>query len=168
MIEERKGVHHIVQCRTAQGKPNVSHLFTFILFFILFDATSPPQELCPGGIYSGSNKARLAIKHYYIASSPVARMLATYFEKLFPTAYEKSWVAFEAGKWVQGDPGPWLGRALIYKLQGSFHVDDKDEGPTVSFPCGHFSGGEMIPPQLDVKYRCVSPLFVFWIPADQL
>ena len=33
MVEERKGVHHIVQCWTAQGKPNVSHLlFTFVLF----------------------------------------------------------------------------------------------------------------------------------------
>ena len=123
--------------------------------------TPLPQELCPGGTYSASNEARLAIEHYYIASSPVARMLGKYFKKLFPTAYEKSAAAFEAGQWVQGDPGPWLGRAIIYKLQGSFHVDDKDEGPTVSFPCGHFFGGEMIPPQLDVKYRCIPPLFVF-------
>jgi hypothetical protein len=154
MVEERKGVHHIVQCWTAQGKPNVSHRTSF---FFLFDKI--PQELCPGGTYSASNEARLAIEHYYEASSPVAMMLATYFKKLFPAAYEKSAKAFDAGVWVEGDPGPWLGRALIYKLQGSLHVDDKDEGPTVSFPCGHFSGGEMITPQLDAKFRWLSPLF---------
>jgi hypothetical protein len=109
--------------------------------------------LCPGGTYAYSNKGRLAIEHYYVASSPVARILAEYFKVLFPEAYEKSKHAFSAGRWIQGDPGPWLGRALIYKLQGSLHVDDKDEGPTVSFPCGHFTGGEMIIPDFDVKFR---------------
>jgi hypothetical protein len=95
----------------------------------------------------------LAISNYYVASSPLAMILAKYFKKLFPAAYERSVKAFDAGVWVKGDPGPWLGRALIYKLQGSLHVDDKDEGPTVSFPCGHFQGGAMIAPQLDTKLR---------------
>jgi hypothetical protein len=107
----------------------------------------------PGGIYSTSSNARLAIENYYIASSPVAEMLAVYFQILFPAEYEKFCHAFNAGYWVKGDPGPWLGRALIYKLQGNLHVDDKDEGPTVSFPCGFFEGGEMIVPELFAKLR---------------
>jgi hypothetical protein len=82
----------------------------------------------------------------------VAVTLAQYFAVLFPAAYKKFSEAFAAGVWVKDDPGPWLGRALIYKLQGSLHIDDKDEGPTVSFPCGFFNGGEMIMPQLDVKF----------------
>jgi hypothetical protein len=87
------------------------------------------------------------------ATSPVAKTLACYFNHLFPEAYQIFRKAFEAGIWVKQDPGPWLGRALIYKLQGSLHIDDKDEGPTVSFPCGSFDGGEMIIPQFDVKFR---------------
>lgn len=111
------------------------------------------QEPCPGGTYAGSNSIRLAIENYYIASSPVTRILAEYFKVLFPNAYKKFKAAFDAGQWVKGDPGPWLGRALIFKLQGSLHVDDKDEGPTVSFPCGHYRGGHMIVPQWPTKFR---------------
>ena len=54
---------------------------------------------------------------------------------------------------MKEDKGPWLGRALIYKLQGSLHVDEKDIGPTVSFPCGNYSGGEMLVPQFKGKFR---------------
>lgn len=97
----------------------------------------------------------------------MAVTLAQYFAVLFPIAYKKFSKAFEAGVWVKDDPGPWLGRALIYKLQGSLHIDDKDEGPTVSFPCGFFNGGEMIFPQLDVKFTSVGfPLYI-QIPTDQ-
>jgi hypothetical protein len=104
----------------------------------------------------------MAIENFYEASTPLAKTLAVYFEALFPEAYERSKNAFDAGVWVKDDPGPWIGRALIYKLQGSLHVDDKDEGPTVSFPCGYFEGGEMVLPQLDAKLRCDGHLcFIF-------
>ncbi|KAM6502317.1 hypothetical protein JOM56_002294, partial [Amanita muscaria] len=95
---------------------------------------------------------RIAINNYFEASSPVAITLAQYFAVLFPEAYERFKKAFAAGIWVKDDPGPWLGRALIYKLQGCLHVDDKDEGPTVSFPCGFYQGGEMIIPDFDAKF----------------
>lgn len=95
----------------------------------------------------------MAIENFYEASSPVAATLSEYFEFLFPAAYAKFRHAFRAGFWVKEDPGPWLGRALIYKLQGSLHVDDKDAGPTASFPCGFFDGGEMIVPEFDIKLR---------------
>lgn len=63
--------------------------------------------------------------------------------------YEK---AFKAGVWFLDDPGVWLGRALIYKLQGEMHRDENDVGPTVSFPCGDYNGGEMIIPQIHGKF----------------
>ena len=155
MVEERKGILHFVQCWPAQGHPDVSNnLPLFYLFLTLF------QELGPGGAYGLSSSARLAIENYYLASSPLAKTLSQYFEVLFPESYRKFRKAFEAGVWVQEDPGPWLGRALIYKLQGSLHVDEKDEGPTVSFPCGYFEGGEMIVPDFDVKLRLVQLVFM--------
>lgn len=61
--------------------------------------------------------------------------------------------AFRAGVWMTEDEGPWLGRALIYKLQGKLHVDKRDRGPTVTFPCGNYTGGEMIVPQFRGKFR---------------
>lgn len=96
----------------------------------------------------------------------MARTLAEYFEFLFPEEYKRFRRAFEAGYWVEEDPGPWIGRALIYKLQGRLHVDDKDEGPTVSFPCGFFQGGEMIPPQLCTKLRCDLLFLSFFLMSD--
>lgn len=67
--------------------------------------------------------------------------------------YEK---AFKAGVWFLDDPGVWLGRALIYKLQGEMHRDENDVGPTVSFPCGDYNGGEMIIPQIHGKFSWVN------------
>ncbi|KAF8325133.1 hypothetical protein F5887DRAFT_896617, partial [Amanita rubescens] len=102
---------------------------------------------------------------YYLASSPLAEMLSQYFQFLFPEEYKKFRRAFEAGVWVKQDCGPWLGRALIYKLQGRLHVDDKDEGPTVSFPCGFFDGGEMIVPELSAKLSYMSGHICFFRSA---
>lgn len=80
-------------------------------------------------------------------------MLATIFEELFPKEYEEFKEAFEAGVWLEEDPGPWLGRAIIYKLNGLLHTDTSDKSPSVSFPCGEYIGGEMMVPQLDAKFR---------------
>lgn len=98
----------------------------------------------------------MAIENYYEVSKPVAKTISIYFKVLLPDTYKKFKAAFKAGKWVRGDPGPWLGRAIIFKLQSSLHVDDKDEGPTVSFPSGHFEGGKMIVPETPVKLSYVS------------
>jgi hypothetical protein len=75
------------------------------------------------------------------------------FEELFPEEYHTFKKAFEAGVWLEEDPGPWLGRAIIYKLDGLIHTDRHDLSPTVSFPCGHFTGGEMMVPQFNAKFR---------------
>ena len=54
----------------------------------------------------------------------------------------------QAGQWIQEDPGPWLGRAVIFKMNVSFHRDVRDDGPVVTFPVGAFKGSEMEIPQL--------------------
>ena len=54
--------------------------------------------------------------------------------------------------WLEEDPEPWLGRAIVYKLQVILHTDEHDVGPTVSFPCGFFHGGQMQIPQLGGKF----------------
>jgi hypothetical protein len=51
------------------------------------------------------------------------------------------------------DPGPFLGRAIIYKLQGKFHKDQRDAGPSVSFGVGYYDGGEICFPQLKAKLK---------------
>lgn len=77
------------------------------------------------------------------------------FEGLFPDLYEKMQPAFKAGVWFEEDPGPWLGRAIVYKLQVEGHIDQNDMSPTASFPCGYFTGGEMQIPAVPVKLTCV-------------
>lgn len=74
------------------------------------------------------------------------------FKRLFPDIYQKFQAAFDAGVWLSEDPGPWLGRAIVYKLQVDAHLDQKDLSPTASFPCGAFTGGEMQIPQLPTKF----------------
>jgi hypothetical protein len=69
----------------------------------------------------------------------------------FPTHYEKYMKAFNAGVFFRHDPGPFLARALIYKLQGRLHKDRHDEGPSISFGVGDYTGGEMLLPQLGLK-----------------
>jgi len=85
----------------------------------------------------------------------VAKRLAVMFEVLMPECYHKYKAAFDAGVWIKGDPGPWLGRAIVYKLQVCLHKDSHDGGPTASFPLGYFSGGEMLVPQLKAKLSYV-------------
>jgi hypothetical protein len=61
--------------------------------------------------------AALAVKYYYRATRNVALLLGEYFSAAFPDEYTKYKEAFDAGVWNLEDPGPWLGRALVYKLQ---------------------------------------------------
>lgn len=90
---------------------------------------------------------------YYSLSQSVARTVALAFKAVFPEWYGVYQDAFEAGVWFMEDPGPFLGRAVVYKLQGRLHRDRHDCGPSVSFPVGQFVGGEMIFPQLNVKLQ---------------
>ena len=80
------------------------------------------------------------------------------FKVAFPDWYSKYKDAFDAGVWLKDDPGPFLGRAIIYKLQGRLHKDFHDLGPSASFGVGDYTGGEMLFPQLHAKFSYVSPI----------
>ena len=95
----------------------------------------------------------MGIDPYYTLTRPVAETLAGMYEVLFPTEYEQLQPAFEAGRWIIQDAGPWIGRAVVYKLNVELHLDADDTGPSVSFPCGDFTSGQMLVPQFEAKFR---------------
>jgi hypothetical protein len=103
-----------------------------------------------------SGTALASIRCYYTATRTVAKMLAIMFEAVFPEAFKNYKKAFEAGVWMEQDPGPWLGRAIVYKLDGALHVDKNDFGPAACIPFGHFSGGQMLVPEMRGKFSYVS------------
>ncbi|TFK17419.1 hypothetical protein FA15DRAFT_605111, partial [Coprinopsis marcescibilis] len=88
---------------------------------------------------------------YYSLTKEVATVIGIMFKHAFPEWYKKYQAAFDAGVWLREDPGPFLGRAVIFKLQGKLHKDNQDLGPSVCFGVGQYSGGEMIFPQLGAK-----------------
>ena len=88
----------------------------------------------------------------------MARTVALAFRAVFPVWYDTYQKSFDASVWFADDPGPFLGRAVVYKLQGRLHKDKHDVGPSVSFPIGQFTGGEMVFPQLKTKLQYVFTL----------
>lgn len=89
---------------------------------------------------------------YYYMTKSVAKTIGAMFKYSFPEWYGRYEKAFEAGVWLREDPGPFLGRAIIYKLQGRLHKDTNDLGPSASFGVGDYTGGEMLFPQLGAKF----------------
>ena len=89
---------------------------------------------------------------YYHMTKHIAKTIAAMFKAAFPEWYDRYREAFDAGVWLSDDPGPFLGRAIIYKLQGRLHKDSHDLGPSASFGVGNYTGGEMIFPQLGAKF----------------
>ncbi|KIY62270.1 hypothetical protein CYLTODRAFT_361730, partial [Cylindrobasidium torrendii FP15055 ss-10] len=96
-----------------------------------------------------------AMRTYYAATQKVAAYLKELFRVAYPAEHARYEAAFQAGQWFAEDPGPWVGRALVFKLQVSVHRDGKDDGPAAIFCAGTFSGGEAIFPDLGVKLRQV-------------
>jgi hypothetical protein len=107
-----------------------------------------------GDISHSSTTLAAAGSHYYLTQAQ-AETVGQAFKAVFPEWYQRYEPAFKAGVWLADDPGPFLGRAIIYKLQGRLHKDRHDVGPSVSFPVGQFSRGEMLFPQLKTKLQCV-------------
>jgi hypothetical protein len=73
----------------------------------------------------------------------VAQALAGMFSVCFPKFYLKYQRAFEARVWLMSDSGPWLGCAVVFKLQVYLHRDGLDAGPCACFPMGLFTGGRL-------------------------
>lgn len=97
--------------------------------------------------------AAMHIDHYYNISRPFALRLSLMFKHSFPEYWRQYERAFAAGRWyrVYDDPGPFVGRAIVYKLQVLPHRDGLDGGPAVIFPVGRFSGGELYLPDMKAK-----------------
>lgn len=74
---------------------------------------------------------------------------------LLPENYARYQQAFESGHFykLDVDPGPFLGRAVIWKMQLGLHKDMGDVGHSVSFGFGSYTGGHMIIPQLNLKLK---------------
>lgn len=94
-----------------------------------------------------------AVQWYLAYTRPLALTLAEMFKVSWPTYYERYRAAFNAGVWVEDDPGPWLGRAIVWKLQVLPHRDGLDGGPTAIFCFGSFTGGECYLPDLKLKLQ---------------
>jgi hypothetical protein len=107
------------------------------------------------GDISKTSTSLAATGAYYYASKAVAINIGLALKITNPDWFQMYESAFRAGAWLPHDPGPFLGRAIIYKLQGKLHKDRHDLGPSASFAVGNFSGGEMLFPQLRVKLQYV-------------
>lgn len=90
-----------------------------------------------------------AVRTYYRVTQRVAAQLAAMFKAAFPEYYQQYTDAFKAGIWYEEDKGPFLGRAIVWKLQVALHQDGLDEGPALIFPCGEYEGAHLVVPQLD-------------------
>jgi hypothetical protein len=131
---ERRGTIHLVHLWQAQGRPAEKYGMT-------------PSADMTGKSCTQSQ----ATDWYFCASALVAQKLAGMFSVCFPKFYRLYQKAFEAGVWLTSDPGPWLGRAVVFKLQVYPHRDGLDAGPCASFPIGYFTGGEALLLDLDAK-----------------
>lgn len=115
-----------------------------------------PQGLHLSKTTTRSGKGHLATVKYYQLSADIAMELGLRFKITFPDVYERCKDAFAAGVWFEDDPGPWLGRAIVYKLPSRMHKDAKDGSPAAIFPCGYYTGGHCVLPQLGAVYKSVA------------
>ena len=99
----------------------------------------------------GTGKGAFAVRHYFSESQPLAQEVQHRFEVAFPDYFARYSTAFQAGRWNEDDPGPFLGRAIVWKLQVHAHQDGLDEGPAAIFTCGDFEGGELYFPDIGLK-----------------
>ena len=95
------------------------------------------------------------VKSFYYRTYPVAEALKMIMEILLPQQAQDYQKAFDAGHWYSedADPGPFLGRAVIWKMQLSLHKDAGDVGHSISFGFGSYTGAHMIIPQLNLKLK---------------
>lgn len=143
--EERTGVTHLVQCWHAQGHDKVSGRLSLPPPYTHF----PQSPMIPSADLIKTAQGAGAVRVYYRATQKVAAQLAAMFKAAFPEYYSKYKKAFRAGIWYREDKGPFLGRAVVWKLQVGLHQDGLDDGPALIFSCGQFKGGNLCLPQLD-------------------
>ncbi|KAF5313363.1 hypothetical protein D9611_008590 [Ephemerocybe angulata] len=138
----------------------------------------PHGVLYPSGDMVKGSFAALTASHYFEATKPLSYAVRARFKMCFPQYFEKYDKAFKAGQFNFSDPGPFLGRALVWKLQVNVHQDGLDDGPAGILPSGYFDGGELYLPDLKLKlsYRPRDLVFLMaghlfhamgrWSPRD--
>ncbi len=101
-----------------------------------------------------SSQGLVSIAPFYILTSRVAWSIGQMLKCVWPDHFRQYDEAFKAGQFWEEDPGPFLGRAVVYKLQVDLHKDNHDAGPSACFPAGSWeSGGELLVPQLGAKFQ---------------
>ena len=137
LTAERTGVTHLVHAWHQQGHP-VS--FASVLLFALLKISQNGPMLHSKDM-AGRNtvEGQAAVINYFRLSRPIALYIKEMFKVAYPSYYPKYEKAFEAGVYERQDPGPFLGRAIVWKLQVQVHQDGLDDGPTVIFNCGNYS-----------------------------
>ncbi|KAG0691446.1 hypothetical protein DFH29DRAFT_787284, partial [Suillus ampliporus] len=88
---------------------------------------------------------------YMRCTCKLAMALSAMYQAAFQDNHETYCRAFEAGVWLEADPSPWLGRAIVWKLNILPHRDGQDGGPTTIFCMGNYTGGEPYLPDLKIK-----------------
>ncbi|KAH6893921.1 hypothetical protein BKA70DRAFT_1232481 [Coprinopsis sp. MPI-PUGE-AT-0042] len=109
---ERTGVSHLVHCWAQKGHPH--------------------ETLTPSKDMVRSCSSAMAVNQYFEATKPTAHKIDDCFKASFPDDHAKYSKAYSAGQWLESDPGPFLGRALVWKLQVQAHQDGLDEGGETS------------------------------------
>ncbi|KAG1733225.1 uncharacterized protein EDB91DRAFT_1031608, partial [Suillus paluster] len=83
----------------------------------------------------------------------LAMSISAMYKAAFPKDFEIYCKAFAAGIWLEADPSPWLGRAIVWKLNVLPHCNGLDAGPAAIFCMGQYSGGECYLTDLQIKLR---------------
>ncbi|KAK1216501.1 hypothetical protein PQX77_020853 [Marasmius sp. AFHP31] len=121
---EGTGTSHLVECRPQRGHPKA--------------------PMTPSKDYSRTATSHVAAAEWLRSSWKIQQQLRKMTHSFFPEYYEESAVACKAAI-TRNSPvvGPWIGKAIVWKLQGSSHIDDHDIIPTATYPMGVYEGGYM-------------------------
>ncbi|KAJ7074605.1 hypothetical protein C8F01DRAFT_934676, partial [Mycena amicta] len=89
---------------------------------------------------------------YYDRTRDYAQLAGACTQVFYPKWYDIYQKAFAAGQYELRDPGPFLGRALVWKLQVTLHRDGLDIGPTLIASNGYYEGGSLLGPDVESKF----------------
>ncbi|KAL0059635.1 hypothetical protein AAF712_013600 [Marasmius tenuissimus] len=102
--------------------------------------------------FAGSSQAEMAAEHFYDTNECLEECVEATIEVFHEEQHKVFSKARGAARVVGNEGGGcFIGRAIVYKLPLYLHCDVGDEGVSVSFPAGRFTGGYLIIPQFGVK-----------------
>ena len=101
----------------------------------------------------GSSAFALAWENHLKDSETVHTMLGIALGLSFPDIHADYSKAFQAGAVFEADPGPWIGRAILWKMQTDGLHFDTNDGYTADTAFGNFKNGYLELPQFQVRLR---------------